>query len=136
MAEVLIRAKTNGPDAMHWKQGDIVYIAPDGHAWGRMETKSAWVASGGDPTQWSGDFWLVKVPGVAVAALEYLRDFWGVSGAYQGKRLWRLAFSELPNPIRNRLDDNGEITLGVDISKANAAACIRRKDTEATANLG
>lgn len=133
MAEVLIRARTNGASAAHWQLGDIVYIAPDGHTWGKLETKAAWVASGEDPALWPGGFWLIKIPGVSVDVIRYLRDRWA-SGA-GGRRLWRLAFSDLPNQIRNRLNNNGEITVDVDISKANVASRIRRKDTNATATL-
>jgi len=51
MAELLIRAITNGPDPGHWKRGHVVFVAEDGHEWGRMERPP--------------HFYVVRLPGVS-----------------------------------------------------------------------
>jgi len=65
MAELLVRNVDNHhPDPRTderatYKRGDIVFVAQDGHEWGRME---------GPPR-----FRVVKMPGVAVEDAQYLR---------------------------------------------------------------
>ena len=54
MAELLILAgNTATSDAFAWKQGHVIDVKEDGHAWGDQECLPK--------------FWIVKVPGVAAA---------------------------------------------------------------------
>jgi len=71
MCEILVRAQ----DGMvgHFA-GDPVFIAPDGHSWGRRESKQAWLASGQREVDWSGNFIIVKLPGVDPARVAFLRE--------------------------------------------------------------
>lgn len=59
MAQLLINTKTHR----------IVTVQPDSHKWGRMESKQAWLMSGGLEQDWKGDFFVVKVPGKPFTAL-------------------------------------------------------------------
>ena len=52
MAELLIRAKTNGLDpTVHWQRGHVVYVTEDGHEWGLRERPP--------------EFYVVRLPGVS-----------------------------------------------------------------------
>jgi hypothetical protein len=66
MAELLLRALDNpGDPVVMYKTGDVVVVRPDGWTWGSEETK---------PVAQGGEFWLIKLPGVAVEDLEYLTE--------------------------------------------------------------
>ena len=61
MAELLIRAKTNGPDPKRdWQRGHVVFVAEDGHTWGRLE---------GPP-----EFYVVRVKGTRDEWWQKLRN--------------------------------------------------------------
>jgi hypothetical protein len=137
MAEILIRAKTNGPTGVHWQRGDIVFIADDGHSWGRLETLAAWVAAGGTATNWPADFYLLKIPGVARETLEargYVFEQNTATAA--ARRNWRFAVDSLPNQIRNRLNNDGEVTVGTTITRAQAEGVLINKTTATNGSLG
>jgi hypothetical protein len=136
MAEILIRAKTNGPTGAHWQRGDIVCIVDDGWQWGRLETLAAWAASGGTATNWLADFYLLKVPGVSRQTLEgrgFLLEQNTATGA--ARRNWRFAVDSLPNQIRNRLNNDGEVSVGSTITRAQAESVLLNKTTATNGSL-
>lgn len=119
MAEILVMARDSPSRA--YRRGDIVTIQADGHEWGRLE---------GLP-----DFYLLKVPGVSVTRLErYVAD-WTDTLNLGPRRLWRLVVDEIPAAIRNKLLTTGALTIGVDVTRAQVEARLRRKDTEVVADL-
>jgi hypothetical protein len=59
MAEILFMNRSNGPNAAHWKLGDIVAVQEDGHEWGLLEAKSKWIAAGRIGAEWTGAFSLI-----------------------------------------------------------------------------
>lgn len=119
MAEVLIMAR-NSPSG-GYRRGDIVTIQSDGHEWGLLERPP--------------DFYLLKVPGVSVVRLErYLADWTDTLNLGQ-RRLWRLLIDEIPAGIRDTLLITGFLTIGVNVTRAQVEARLRRKDTEAVADL-
>jgi hypothetical protein len=62
MAEILIRARDNdGPSA--YRVGDPVVVRPGGWPWSASERDTS-------------EFWLIRLPGVDVADLEYLTEPW------------------------------------------------------------
>jgi len=68
MAELLIRTQNNAhvdprKDRATYKRGDVVVVMPDGHVWGRLESKQQWVSEGLPENAWPGGFVVVKVPG-------------------------------------------------------------------------
>jgi hypothetical protein len=63
MAEILIRLgdqDAGNPSA--FKDGDIVCVCEDGHAWGPGESKPAWLAAGNRAADWPAIFFILKVP--------------------------------------------------------------------------
>lgn len=135
MAELLILARDNtNPDPEKdrrgcYKRGMVVVVSEDGHVWGREESKAVWVAEGRDPTQWSGKFAIVRLPGVPVGKAnellaEQMEDDAGTPTIQPGsllrsdgpypqrfrRRQWRLDIASLPSPIRNALISAGEFT--------------------------
>jgi len=66
--ELLIIARDDGryhhPEkpAGAWQVGDVVRVEQDGYAWGRMESKEVWLATGGKEEDWSGRFIIVQAP--------------------------------------------------------------------------
>lgn len=65
--ELLVRT-VDGENALRYQAGDIVTVRPDGHLWGRMESKDVWEEEGNRPEDWPGNFCVLKVPGVPEAA--------------------------------------------------------------------
>ena len=59
MAQLLINTRTHR----------VVTVQPDLHQWGRMESKQAWLASGGLEQDWPSDFVVLRIPGVPVASV-------------------------------------------------------------------
>lgn len=137
MAEVLVRNKNNGTEAGHWRRGDIVTIQPDGHVWGRLETKAAWIASGGAADDWNEDFILLKIPGLSVNRLQEYCQSWTDTLSLGGRSLWRLVVADVPLAIRNIATTNGELTIGPggDVTRAAAQNYIRRKSDEALSDF-
>lgn len=133
MAEMLIKVRASPSRA--WRRGDIVVIMPDGHEWGTLEFLGSWVASGRHAELFPGDFFVVKIPGVTVTRLKvYLAD-WVDTLDLGPRRLWRLLLDELTQALLNKLRDEGFLTMGVDFTRAQLEARVRRKDTEATADF-
>lgn len=135
MCELLFRGKDNGTGPDHWRRGDLVTIQEDGHVWGKYETRAAWVAAGESPALWPQDFFLLRIPGLSVGRASRFIERWTDPGALGGRSVWRLLIAEIPQSIRDILLATGMLTVGVDITRAQLAARLRRKDTEATADL-
>ena len=134
MAEVLFRSVTNGPGAKHWKLGDIVAVRDDDWAWGRLETRAAWVAAGGIAEEWPGGFFLLKLPGVAVSTVEYMLEKYPEATDAQGmRRLWRFDVASLTQNQLNSLLAKTVFEADVDLTSQQAKDKIRRKDTDAAA---
>ena len=121
MAEFLVRGVTNGTTAGKWRRGDIVSVQADGWNWGSKEV--------------APDFYKIKVPGMSVAKARLLLGRWNDSVNLGDRCLWRVVVTDIPLAIRNVLLSTGQLTIGVDCTRAQAQAVLRRKDTEATADL-
>jgi hypothetical protein len=134
MAEILFCATTRGPAVGTYKIGDIVVIRPDGWPWGLMETKAAWLAAGRLEAEWNGDFFLLKLPGVSVATIEYLIAAFPTGTAIQGaRRLWKFDYDSLSTPQKNSLASKGGFTADIDLTSNQVKAKVIRKDTLAAA---
>jgi hypothetical protein len=134
MAEILFMNRSNGPNAAHWKLGDIVAVQEDGHEWGLLEAKSKWIAAGRIGAEWNGAFFLLKLPSVTVAQVEqFLADFPTATDAQGGRRLWRFNVESLTANQLNSLIAKGEFVSNVDLTEAQIKDKIRRKDTNAAA---
>ncbi|MGB0749061.1 MAG: hypothetical protein ACPGO3_09970 [Magnetospiraceae bacterium] len=78
MAQLLIHAtgRVNLTDATKdaelYKAGDVVAVFEDSWTWGRKEHFEVWHGEGRPEADWPGDFYLVKLPRVAVEAARYL----------------------------------------------------------------
>ena len=110
MAQILIKAiDATHPDATKdrrgcYKRGMPVVVMPDTHTWGREE---------GLPT-----FVVIKIPGVPVEKvrkyiepqLEDTTDEQGVYPIYR-RRLWKIRVADLPLAARNKLANDGELTI-------------------------
>lgn len=137
MAEILIRAKTNGPTGAHWQRGDIVFIGEDGHTWGRYESRAAWIAAGGSATDWPAEFYVLKVPGLARSVIEqrFLGPRLDADGTTVARSLWRWNVDGLANAVRNRVLSNGEVTVGTDITRTQAESVLLIKTTATSGSL-
>jgi hypothetical protein len=136
MAEILIRAKTNGPTGAHWQRGDIVYIAEDGHQWGRLETLGGWISAGGSAANWPADFYVLKIPGIPASRLEgrgFLQELNTATGA--ARRNWRFAVDSLSNQLRNRMQNDGELTIGSTITRTQAEGVLLNRTTATNGSL-
>lgn len=114
MAEILIRAKNNvhsDPDKDRrgcYKRGMPVVVMPDGHQWGLLERLP--------------DFVVIKVPMVSSDRIEkyiqpqmeqngFEKD--GTTPKYEmhRRRLWKIRVDDLPAGARNKLANEGELTI-------------------------
>lgn len=126
MAEILIKAV----DAAHadpekdkqgcYKRGDPVVVMDDGHEWGKEERLPKFV--------------VVKIPGLSVAkAKKYIQPILGIPDA-EGerpmirRRLFRILLDDVPNLIKQKLRDTGEVT----VTMTQIKNYIQNKDTLAT----
>jgi hypothetical protein len=102
MAELLLRGIDNdGPESAVYKAGDTVVVRPDGWSWGRRED---W------PVSLGGEFWIIKLPGVDPAALDYLTKPDTVRVGIRDDMVLRRKFNMvIPPPVRSQLN-NGPIT--------------------------
>lgn len=111
MAELLIKAVNathSDPEQDRrgcYKRGMPVVVMPDGHQWGSAEGLPSFV--------------VLKLPGVSVDRVkEYLdRQTQGVDAegrplAFR-RRLWRFRFEDMPLAARNKLAQDGELTIAV-----------------------
>ncbi len=127
--ELLIRrnSKTSPDpvkDKMLYKKGDIVVVKPDGHEWGRMEDP----ALHPDGVDGCG-FVIVKVPGVTATPekiAKWLGTIKDIDGTMTKRRFWEVMTDDVPANIRNKLRDNGVVT----ITWTNLKNYIRNKLTE------
>lgn len=63
MCEVLIRKHDKDADA---EQGDVIFVAPDGHLWSRNESLETWLAEGLPPEDYPDFFYVIKIPNYTV----------------------------------------------------------------------
>ncbi len=96
-------------DQMLYKRGDIVVVKPDGHEWGRLEDPSL------HPDGVSGcGFVIVKIPGVnpTPAKLEkWMGHVQDIDETMTKRRLWEVMTDDVPTAIRNKLRDDGVVTV-------------------------
>lgn len=110
MAEILIKAIDHThpyPDKDRrgaYKRGMPVVVMPDGHEWGREERLPKFI--------------VLKIPGVSVEKVKkyidpQLEDAPNERGSYNTyrRRLWKLRWDDLPAGARNKLRDDGELTI-------------------------
>lgn len=112
MCEVLIAAKTRGNTGADMQRGDIIFVGADGHTWGKLETKAAWVAAGEDPEAWPGDFYLLKVPGYSadIFNARFNMTWADGEGSAIAQSLWQFRVDELGTTMKRAFTDNGELT--------------------------
>jgi len=116
MAEFLIRAKNNtNPDPVKneegcYKRGDLVVAFPDGHTWGRMESKQQWLSEGNTGT-WPGTFVIIKIPDLTLAkAKSYIKA--KISGG-ERRSLFRAVWADIPSGVKQTLASEGEFTASL-----------------------
>lgn len=118
MVELLVRSKNNThvdpvkDERGCWKKGDLVVAMPDGHTWGRMESKAQWIAEGNDGDDWPGGFVILKISGLTLAkAKTYIRSHLDdITGETLRRSLFRLVWSELPQGVKDTLIADAEYT--------------------------
>ena len=133
MCEVLIRAKTNGNTGDHWQRGDIVAVQPDGHLWGRLETKAAWIASGGLADEWPGEYFLLKIPGRTATDFEDLyRKQWrdATNTVVVARSVWQFRIDDLSDTELRKFLDTGEYTADTAVRKAVINEIFRNKASQ------
>jgi hypothetical protein len=130
MAELLIRSVDNGTDPEHWRDGDVVFVAPDGHVWGRMESYEVWVAEGRDPAAWPGGFAIVRLPSMSLAAAEDLLDEGKGNDGREYRRLRKLDYAAL-----ERRDPGGTNPDGTRRDTLFAYGYLTRADVHTLANV-
>ena len=121
MCELMIKATnvTNADPVKDrrgcWKRGYFVGIKADG-----WDAGPYWADSDYPPSK--GYFVYIKLPGVAVDnpnVLKYcqpqLEDTPDADGVYKvyRRRLWQLRWDDLPTPAKNKLKNNGFLTIKV-----------------------
>lgn len=138
MCEVLVRAKTNGPTGDHWNRGDIVAAQPDGHLWGRLETKAAWIASGGLADEWPEEFYLIKIPGRTAVDFEtaYKMPWRDATGTVVlARSIWQFRIDDLSDTDLRKLRDTGEFTADTAIRRSALEAIFRNKSSQETGTV-
>ena len=115
MAELLILANnTATSDAFAWKQGHVIDIKEDGHAWGDQETLPK--------------FWLIKCPGIPASQFaQYLAPQLDASNNMIGIRAWIMTSAAITS-LAPSLTVSGVVvsasaaTLGTYFQQASAVA--------------
>jgi hypothetical protein len=117
MAEVLIKALDHvHPDAVidragSYKRGHPVVVMPDGHPWGKEERPPKFV--------------VLRFPGLSVDALRAYCDMWWQSALPEfgqtkpqllQRRRWRFRLDAMPQVARDKLDESGVLTVGIDVT--------------------
>ncbi len=117
------------------QRGDIVTVYPESHtSFGIRVRKKEWIANGRDPADFPGSFGIIHIPDLSLVRAKRLikerfqNDDPGLGGEVQLMRKWRAVWSEVPANVKNKLRDDGEITLNIGQSKA----FIRHKMDEST----
>ncbi len=93
-----------------YQRGDIVVVMPDGHPWGIEEHP---LTTTYNPPK----FFIVKIPGITVAqAQKYLHpETDGVDAEGDPipvtRRLWRIRADDVPQWVKNEIQNNGEVTV-------------------------
>lgn len=105
MAEILFRAIDNSnpnweKDLMCYKQGMPVVVVDDGHEWGAKECLP--------------NFVVIKIPLVPKSKVlkyrqEQMDDFDPTK--HYRRRLWKLRWADLPIAAKNKLKNDGELTI-------------------------
>jgi len=137
MAEFLVYAKNEDDPlwdadtkAMRQQRGHIVAAGPNGKNWGKSESLSKHLLSGGAIGDWHGKFVIIKVPSLSVAKARKLLGpaHRPMQSGDVGFRLvlpgdtplpvkivkkfqWRINFRKLPIAARKELRDTGELKL-------------------------
>ena len=123
MCEILLNAIGSGNadpelDKLCWKRGDPVVVMEDGHEWGAEE---------GLPK-----FWIVKIPGVSVAAatkyVDHVYEMVADTSVLKRKRLFNVLVDDVPNWIKTAIRDTGEVT----VTFQQIRNFIKNRDTGAT----
>lgn len=130
MAELLIKAvnathSDPNKDARGcYKRGDIVGVAPNDWPWGALELK---------PPADGGKFVVVKITDVTrQQVIDWVRDNWQCAvddGDGERRRRVRIDVDDLPNNVKNQLNNNGQFTT----TWAAIRQYLRNKATNATA---
>ena len=128
MAEILIKAV----DATHadpikdqrgcYKRGMPVCVMPDGHTWGAAERLPAFV--------------VLKLPGITVERVQaFLHPLVDAEGEVVRRRLWQIAWADLPPAARTKILASGALTIGQggDYTWSQFRNYLRRADTKAAA---
>jgi hypothetical protein len=137
MCEVLICAKTRGSTGADMQRGDIIYVGPDGHTWGKLETRAAWIAAGEDPAAWPGDFYLLKVPGKSrdVFDATYNMPWSDAQGSVIAQSLWQFRVDELSSQQIKTLTDTGEFSADNTARKSAVESVFRNKSSSEFGSL-
>jgi hypothetical protein len=72
VCEILAKLGHQSELEIQFRHGDPLYVAEDGHGWGRYESKQQWIAEGLGAHNWPGGFLIIKIPKVPAAALNDL----------------------------------------------------------------
>jgi len=70
MCEILTKLGDQSTLHCQFRNGDPLYVAEDGHTWGRYESKQQWIAEGLGAHNWPGGFLIIKIPTVPAAAFQ------------------------------------------------------------------
>ena len=111
MAQILVKAKDNiqndGRDNVRYQKGYPVVVMSDEHTWGRMERLP--------------DFVVIKLPNVPVEkVMKYIEPWMVLIGLnpdgserweMNNRRIWKIRWSDLPLSAREKLQNNGELTI-------------------------
>ena len=112
--ELLLRRNNNADpdpvkDKMLYKRGDIVEVKPDGHEWGNLEDPAL------HPDGVAGcGFVIVKIPGVMPTPEKidkWLGHIQDGDEVITKRRLWEIMMDDVPTGIRNKLRDDGVVTV-------------------------
>ena len=70
MCEILTKLGHQSTLEVQFRHGDPLYVAEDGHTWGRYESKQQWIAEGLGAHNWPGGFLIIKVPTVRASVFQ------------------------------------------------------------------
>lgn len=70
MAEILTKLGHQSTLEVQFRSGDPLYVAEDGHPWGRCESKQQWIAEGLGEHNFPGKFLIIRVPKIPAASVQ------------------------------------------------------------------
>jgi hypothetical protein len=137
MCEVLICAKTRGSTGADMQRGDLMVVGVDGHTWGKLETRAAWVAAGEDPAAWPADFYLLKIPGKSrdVFDVTYNKPWLDAQGSIVAQSLWQFRVDELGSQQLKTFSDTGEFSADNAARKSAIESVFRNKSSSEFGSL-